>query len=117
MRSTAGTSYGSGSAPLRHDHGVEHRLTKPQSPWAIGQAERTVRTTKDASVDATRYTSIAELCRQVGDWLAAYNFARKLRAPKWGLPVKVIAAVHAQKPDVFLRPLDHFTPGPNTQQD
>jgi transposase InsO family protein len=32
------------------EHGIEHRLTKPNHPWTNGQVERMNRTFKEATV-------------------------------------------------------------------
>ncbi|MBJ7544153.1 transposase, partial [Rhodomicrobium udaipurense] len=61
------------------EHGVEHRLTKPYHAWTNGQAERMVRTIKDAMTRTFHYNSIDDLRRHVRDWLSAYNFAKQLR--------------------------------------
>ena len=58
----------------------------------------------------------AALRRHVGDWLAAYNFARQLKALRWLTPLQAIAAAHARKPDLLVRPPGHLAPGPNSGQ-
>ena len=54
-------------------NGIEHRQTKPCPPWTNGQAERMVRTIKDATVRSFHYASITDLRRHVRDWLLAYD--------------------------------------------
>ena len=39
------------------EHGIEHRLTKPNHPWTNGQVERMKRTIKDATVKRHHYDS------------------------------------------------------------
>ena len=39
------------------EHGIEHRLTKPNHPWTNGQVERMNRTIKDATVKRYHYDS------------------------------------------------------------
>src|SRR3984885_12928415 len=39
------------------EHGIEHRLTKPNHPWTNGQVERMNRTIKDATVKRYHYES------------------------------------------------------------
>lgn len=43
------------------EHGIEHRLTKPNHPWTNGQVERMNRTIKDATVKRFHYASHDEL--------------------------------------------------------
>jgi hypothetical protein len=49
-----------------------------------------VRTIKEATVKSFHYRSIYELRRHVRDWLAAYNFAKQLKALKFRTPYEAI---------------------------
>ncbi len=44
-----------------HEHGIEHRLTKPNHPWTNGQVERMNRTIKDATVKRDHYETHEQL--------------------------------------------------------
>ncbi len=59
--------------------GIEHRLTKPNHPWTNGQVERMNRTLKEATVQRYHYDTHEQLRRHLSDFLAAYNFARRLK--------------------------------------
>ena len=61
------------------DNGLEHRLTQPNHPWTNGQVECMNRTIKDATVKRFHYDSHEQLRTHLGDYMAAYNFARRLK--------------------------------------
>jgi len=94
--------------------GVEHRFTKPYHPWTNGQAERLVRTLKQATVRAFHYDNVHELRRHIRDYLTAYNFAKQLKALRWRTPYEILEALWRTKPQLFHQPPDHLTLGPNT---
>ena len=45
------------------EHGIEHRLTKPNHPWTNGQVERMNRTLKEATVRRYHYETNRQLER------------------------------------------------------
>src|SRR5918993_2018466 len=93
---------------------VEHRLTKPRHPWTNGQVERMNRTIKDATVKRYHYESHDQLRRHLADFVAAYNFGRRLKTLKGLTPYEFICKTWTSQPKRFtLNPL-HQMPGPNT---
>ncbi len=96
----------------RHD--IEHRLTKPYHPWTNGQVERMNRTIKDATVKRYHYDSHDLLRRHLGDFISAYNFAKRLKTLKGLTPYEYICKIWTDEPQRFrLNPL-HQMPGLNT---
>ena len=95
-------------------HGIEHRLTKPNHPWTNGQVERMNRTVKEATVQRYHYDSHHQLRQHLNDFVAAYNFGRRLKTLKGLTPYEFICKAWASQPDRFtLNPL-HQMPGLNT---
>jgi len=95
-------------------HGIEHLLTKPNHPWTNGQVERMNRTLKEATVRRYYYDSHEQLRRHLSAFLAAYNYAKRLKALRGLTPFEYICKIWTDKPDQFrLNPI-HHTLGPNT---
>jgi transposase InsO family protein len=95
------------------DLDIEHRLTKPRHPWTNGQVERMNRTIKDATVKRFHYDSHDQLRHHVADFVAAYNFARRLKTLRGLTPYEAICKAWTEEPQRFtLNPL-HQMPGLN----
>ncbi len=93
---------------------VGHRLTKPRHPWTNGQVERMNRTIKDATVKRFHYDSHDQLRQHLADFVAAYNFGRRLKTLKGLTPYEFICQRWTNEPERFtLNPL-HQMPGLNT---
>jgi transposase InsO family protein len=60
-------------------NGIKRRLTKPNHPWTNGQVERMNSTIKQETVTRFHYESHDQLRTRLADFLAAYNFARRLK--------------------------------------
>jgi transposase InsO family protein len=94
-------------------HNVEHRLTKPRHPWTNGQVERMNRTIKDATVRRYHYENHEQLRAHLADFVAAYNFGRRLKTLKGLTPYEFICKAWTNEPQRFtLKPL-HQMPGLN----
>jgi transposase InsO family protein len=90
------------------EHGIEHRLTKPNHPWTNGQVERMNRTLKEATVRRYHYETHDQLREHLGAFLAAYNFAKRLKTLKGLTPYEFICRRWTENPDQFrLDPVHH----------
>ncbi len=121
------------SRPMRFDmiceaNGIEHRLTKPNHPWSSedqktvrwtvfprdGQVERMNRTIKEATVKRFHYDSHDQLRMHLRDFIAAYNFARRLKTLNGLTPYEYICKIWTSEPDRFILNPIHQMPGLNT---
>ena len=88
---------------------IDHRLTKPKHPWTNGQVERMNRTIKDATVKRYFYETHDELRNHLGDFVQAYNFARRLKTLRGLTPYEFICKTWTAEPDRFnVNPLHEF---------
>ena len=78
-----------------------------------GQVERMNRTIKDATVKRYHYASHDQLRQHLADFVAAYNFGRRLKTLKGLTPYEFICQCWTKEPGRFiLNPL-HQMPGLN----
>ena len=95
-------------------HGIEHRLTKPNHPWTNGQVERMNRTIKEATVQRYHYDRHDQLRGHLDDFVAAYNFGRRLKTLKGLTPYEFICKRWTNEPQRFRLDPIHQMPGRNT---
>ncbi len=93
---------------------IEHRLTKPKHPWTNGQVERMNRTVKKATVKRFHYETHEQLRTHLAAFMAAYNFARRLKTRSGLTPREYIAKIWTSEPDRFIVNPIHQMPGLNT---
>src|ERR671916_775001 len=96
------------------DLNIGHRLTKPRHPWTNGQVERMNRTIKDATVRRFHYDSHVQLRRHLADFVAAYNFARRLKTLRGLTPYEAICKAWAEEPHRFTSNPHHQMPELNS---
>ena len=96
------------------EHAIEHRLTKVNHPWTNGQVERMNRTIKDATVKRYHYDGHDQLRDHLADFLAAYNFARRLKTLGGLTPYAFICKAWTSQPGRFRLDPIHQMPGLNT---
>jgi transposase InsO family protein len=99
---------------VRRGHCIEHRLNKPYHPCTNGQAERMNRTIKDATVKTFHYDTLDSLKAHVLAFVAAYNFAKHLKALRWRTPFEAICDAWTKDPLPFNINPHHLIAGPNT---
>lgn len=96
------------------ESGIEHRLTKVKHPWTNGQVERMNRTIKEATVKRFHYDNHAQLETHLADFIAAYNFGRRLKTLRGLTPYEFICKCWTSEPERFrINPI-HQMPGLNT---
>jgi transposase InsO family protein len=96
------------------EHGIGHRLTKPNHPWTNGQVERMNRTIKEATVRRYHYATREQLEAHLATFLDADNFAKRLKTLKGLTPYEFICAAWTKEPNRFSVDPTHHTAGPNT---
>jgi transposase InsO family protein len=93
---------------------IDHRLTKPKHPWTNGQVERMNRTIKEATVQRFYYESHEQFRQHLTDFVAAYNFGRRLKTLNGLTPYEHICKTWTSQGERFtLNPLQQM-PGLNT---
>ena len=93
-------------------HGIEHRLTKPNHPWTNGQVERMNRTIKEATTKRFHYDHHEQLRRHLATFLAAYNFAKRLKTLRGLTPHEFVCSKWQDEPHRFTRdPTHHHIAG------
>jgi transposase InsO family protein len=97
-----------------NENGIEHRLTKVKHPWTNGQVERMNRTIKEATVKRFHYDDHAQFENHLADFVAPYNFGRRLKTLRGLTPYEYICKIWTSEPERFrLNPI-HQIPGLNT---
>jgi len=95
------------------ENGIEHRFTKINHPWTNGQVERMNRTIKDATVKRFHYDNHDQLRQHLDDFMAAYNFGRRLKTLNGLTPYEFICKVWTKHPNRFRLDPIHQMPGLN----
>src|SRR3981189_1944923 len=95
-------------------HGIGHRLTQPNHPWTNGQVERMNRTIKEATVKRFFYDTHEQLKAHLSDFIAAYNFARRLKTLRGLTPYEAICKLWTHDPDRFTLDPIHQMSGLNS---
>ena len=96
------------------EHGIEHRLTKPNHPWTNGQVERMNWTLKEATVRRYHYGDHRQLREHLATFLDAYNFVKRLKTLIGLTAYEHICTAWADEPHRFRYDPIHLAPGLNT---
>ncbi|MET4898907.1 aldo/keto reductase [Sphingomonadaceae bacterium jetA1] len=86
----------------------------PTEEVTNGQVERMNRTIKEATVKRFHYESHDQLRTHLADFMAAYNFARRLKTLSGLTPYEYIAKIWTSEPDRFIVNPIHQMPGLNS---
>lgn len=105
------------------DLDIEHRFTKPRHPWTNGQSpppaqagvERMNRTIKEATVKRYHYETHDQLRQHLADFVAACNFARRLKTLRGLTPYEAICKASTDEPSRFISNPRHQSLRSNSQ--
>lgn len=97
------------------EHDIKHRLTKVKHPWTNGQVERMNQTIKDATVKRFHYDHHDQLRIHPANFMAAYNFVRRLKTLDRLTPYEYICKMWTSESDRFIVNPIHQMPGLNVQ--
>ena len=93
---------------------IDHRLTRPNHPWTNGQVERMNRTLKEATVRRYYYSNHDALRQHLETFVAAYNYAKRLKALRGLTPYEHIVKCWTDEPNRFIHDPTHHMPGLNS---
>lgn len=79
-----------------------------------GQVERMNRSLKEATIKRYYYKTHEQLRCHLGDFVAAYNFSRKLKTLRGLSPYEYICKTWTAEPQRFILDPIHQMPGLNT---
>lgn len=71
------------------------------------------RTVKDATTKVFHYPDLEALNAHILTFIAAYNFAKHLKALRWRTPFEAIRQAWETNPAIFKINPRHLMPGPN----
>jgi transposase InsO family protein len=83
-------------------------------PWTNGQVERMNRTLKEATVNRYYYETHQQLKDHLGNFLNAYNFAKRLKTLKGLTPYEFMIQCWQREPSRFTINPHHHTLGLNS---
>lgn len=96
------------------EYDIDQRLTKVNHPWTNGQVERMNRTIKEATVKRYHYDTHSQLKKHIIDFIAAYNYARRLKTLQGLTPFEYICKIWTSQPKPFKLDPTHHSLGLNT---
>ena len=70
-----------------------------------------MQTIKDATTKVFHYPDLESLKAHVLAFVAAYNFAKHLKALRWRTPYETLCQVWAKEPSIFKLDPRHLIPG------
>ena len=96
------------------ENNIEHRLTKVKHRWTNGQIEQVNRIAKEGTIKRYHYDNHQQLETHLRDFIAAYNFDRRLETLKGPTSYEFICKRWTAEPDRFTVDPLHQMLGLNT---